>query len=327
MVVIFYVNLISTLILVCVGIPGNLLILYFFLVKCWNRISSYYLFIIYLAVIDLLVCCYQSFIYITILSSSRSKLASFICKDMSLISLGISTASVWIFWGLSFDRYRKITKPFAKQLPKWFIHVLCIFVMICGHLYYVPYEGARSIDEKTSTCTMHEVPTDTIISTFVFHAVVCLACMSVIPISMILYFNVKISRQLKDQRNADFQQSETFSRNQKASSTIKWLTIVTGVSVFIPIGFLNVIYSMYLFSKDVSIVSSELLSITESLPCINSVCNVFIYWLHVKEFKDFYRESSIRSRHQFRNQRTLITELELCSNTVEETTVLRHSEF
>ena len=286
---VFNINLVSALLLLFIGLPGNLAVLYFFLIKSWNGISSYYLFIIFMAITDLLVCILHPIILLPISFSPGTQNASLLCRELFLLPLGISTASVWILCGLSFDRYRKITKPLAKQLSKWLIMITCSLIIVLGHLIYLPYKGARIMDTKTATCQQTRHPSqDYIISVFIFHIIVCMTLICIIPISMVYYFNYKISKSLNNQANVASQQTELYKRNARALCTLRCLTIATTATVFLPICFLTVLYSIYIISEDVTSVAPELLTLTETLPLINSAMNAIVYLFHIKEFKEFY---------------------------------------
>lgn len=286
---IFNINLISSLLLVFIGLPGNLAILYFFLIKSWNGISSYYLFITFMAIADLLVCILHGAIVLPISLSPGTNNASILCKELYLLPLGISTTSVWILCGLSFDRFQKITKPLAKQISKLLITGTCSFIIAIGHLIFLPYKGSRVLDTKTATCQQTRHPSqDYIISVFVFHIIVCMTLICLIPIFMVYYFNYKINRSLRNQANVGSQQTDVYARNMRALCTLRCLTIATTTTVFLPICFLTVIYSIYILSGDVTSIAPEILTLTETLPLVNSATNAVVYLVHIKEFKEYY---------------------------------------
>ena len=151
---IFYTNLITSLFIAVIGIPGNLAILYFFLMKCWKRINSYYLFIIYLAFSDLMVCFTRFVVISTLYFASESLTATLLCKNAWFIATEISTTSIWILCGLSLDRYRKITKPLAKQLPRWCIHIACITPALMSYWLYYLLGQSMGWDHSSKTCEL-----------------------------------------------------------------------------------------------------------------------------------------------------------------------------
>ena len=290
---IFWIKLVPTILLICIGIPGNLSILYYFLIKCWKKINSYHLFIIYLALTDLMICVLRSFNILPTLIDPESKLTAFICEDLWLLPAAFSTTSILILCGLSYDRYRKITKPFAKKIPKWIVHLIFGISVSIGFLLFGPYVGKGEILFKSiKVCRVMKRNADgTLIAAYVIHFL--FSCL--VPIPLITFLNIRIFISLKKQRktNSTIQQQETFQRHLKASKTIKCLTIISAMFVFIPNIFLATVYTLFVASLTSNFRISfpnELLATMDNLIFINTIVNVFVYWAHVKEFRHFYRK-------------------------------------
>ena len=283
---VYYTNLISAFILLCIGIPGNLLILHYFLIKCWKRLNSYYIFINYLAVTDLLVCFCRSFTVLTTSLSPNSTLADFVCQNSWNTPIGLSAASVLILCGLSFDRYRKITKPFTKDLPRRMIHFICLAPVFLAPVIYIPYNQQSQMDRETGICHSNKNPSySLVVLTFTLH----LLFLCIIPITLIFIFNWKIAKTLQHQHQAnDIKQQDVLQRNTRAMRTIKWLTISASVTVFTPNVILTILYTACVVTNHMLIVTLEVLSVTRNLVFMNSAINVFVYWLRVKEFKEYY---------------------------------------
>ena len=289
---IFWMKLVITISLICIGIPGNISILYYFLIKRWKKINSYHLFIIYLASLDLMICTVRPFIALPALVEPRSILSYFVCKNMWLLGVGLATSSILILCGLSYDRYHKITKPFAKKIPKLRIHLICGASIIVGTSLSFPYINQGFLTTDSKSCRLNPISIPELhIAIYIYQALISF----IIPAALILYFNVKIHTTLEKQGNdVTIQQTEIYQRNTRTSTTIRCLTIIATLFVFIPNIFLTVIHTLFivssLFSFEFSSVSDEMLEINDNVIFLNSVINAFVYWAHVKEFRLFYQK-------------------------------------
>ena len=283
---IFYTNLISSFLIAVIGITGNLAILYFFLIKCWKRINSYYLFIIYLAFSDLTVCITRFVLITALYFAPETRTATLLCENTWFLGIGISNTSIWILCGLSFDRYRKITKPLARQQPKWLIHITCITPAFIGYWIYYPYNQTLKWDHANKDCSEAiEMSYGISITLFALHTI--LVC--ILPISTNIYANYRIGRYLNSNNdNIQIQQSEIHERNKRASSTLKSLTIIASITVFIPNVFITALYATYFMTNSFEIIPKELYIILSNVMFFNSIINVFVYWFHIKEFCSFY---------------------------------------
>ena len=284
---IFYMNLISSFFIAVIGIPGNLAILYFFLIKCWKRINSYYLFIIYLAFSDLAVCITR-FVSVTVLYfAAETQTATLLCENTWFLATGISNVSIWILSGMYFDRYRKITKPLAKQLPKWYIHITFIITALAGYWASYPFQRSVRWNPLSKICKLGPgVSIETSITSFFFH----LITLSILPISINIYSNFRITKYLNCEANSNdqIQQNEIFERNNKAASTLKSLTIVASITTFIPNIVLTIAYGTYSISQNLEVIPKEIFNVLSNLMFFNSIINAFVYWFHIKEFRSFY---------------------------------------
>ena len=290
-ILIYCIHLITSLLIAVIGIPGNLTILYFFLIKCWKRINSYYLFIIYLAFSDLMVCITR-FVQISILYfASESQIATLLCENTWFFATIISNTSIWILTGLSYDRYRKITKPLAKQLPRWCIHMACITPALIGYWIMYPYSQSMEWIPSLKGCDqVLEVPPRISVPAFTLHAI--LLC--TLPISINIYTNYRITKHLDSEagNTAQIQESKIFERNKRAASTLKSLTIIASITVFIPNVLLTILYGAYLMSKSHDVIPNEFFSGLSNLMYFNSTINAFVYWFRIKEFRSFYAKKA-----------------------------------
>ena len=87
-------------------------------------------------------------------------------------------------------------------------------------------------------------------------------------------------------------QTEIYERNKRAMATIKCLTAFAAVTVFVPNLLLTGVYAAVVNFQEY-IFSTETLSIIYRTMLINSIMNVFVYLLHVKEFKKFYTKNEL----------------------------------
>ena len=231
---------ISSICLLSVATILNMAILQYFIPASGKRrFNGYFFFIINMAVADLLTCLTR----ITILSSFMAtdvRVGEIACR-WSEIPFAFCDVSLFMLLGMSFDRYRKITKPLGKQINRKIGTVLCIFFYAfafsthCQYLteeVYIFFPESRICAENTSRVKNAIV---TLIAVIVFAVS--------LPIVLIIWFNVSTLRCLKKvklfEENANSVGNDRmarleYKRNLTATKTLRMLMILAIVTNFVP---------------------------------------------------------------------------------------------
>lgn len=136
--------------IICIGVVGNILVLYVFGFRRKNRVkSSTEWLILYLGFVDLLASIFNPSLYIYWIVTDYSwHFGAALCKILPAIG-PISTAiSLSFLLILALDRYLAIVSPFRRQLSWKSISVACIIAIIISILSYVHYIYFLEYDGK-----------------------------------------------------------------------------------------------------------------------------------------------------------------------------------
>ena len=325
---VFYLNLIPSLIVFLVGVPGNCLIIYFFLIhqrRLRKSINVYNLLILQIAFTDLLTCLARatSIVVISVTSGSDSSFSSSVsdvfCRYVWSVPFAASEVSVCILFFLSLDRYVRIAHPFRRRSPKVIFHVAFTFSWLLSGVLCVYYYYWRTIDRQdTGLCLgLREPPTVLLVSTIVIN----LFGMFLVPVIAIIYLFKKSSDILKKQsrfihetvgssRQQQQQQQQQQQHHQQqqqqqhqqqtvtpqirnhntvAMNTLKCLTIVMLVTVALPKISLTLLHLSFTFGLDNKTFAIFEACVT-SVVFINSAVNIFPYLYYIKDFRMFVME-------------------------------------
>ena len=112
----------------------------------------------------------------------------------------------------------------------------------------------------------------------------------ILPISINIYTNYRITTYLNSEagNTAQIQESKIYERNKRAASTLKLLTIIASITVFLPNILLTILAGTYFISKGHDVIPNEFFNVLSNLMFLNSIVNVFVYLFHIKEFHSFY---------------------------------------
>lgn len=303
---IFYLNLFPCLILFLVGVPANLLIIYYFSLykkkRLLKSISVYDLLILQIAVTDLLTCLTRaaSIIIISAVDSTSSHVSDFACRYLWSVPFAASDVSVCVLLVLSVDRYLRIARPFRKRFSKATIHIAFMITWLLSGLLCIYFYYWRAIDRReTGLCLGQGNPPISILAATI---AVNFIGMFLIPVIGIISLFQRSSRILKHQsqfvdkaansssiRQQQQQISQTPNHNRIAMSTLRCLTIAMFITVALPKISLSFLHFSFLFGLD-----DETLAIFEacvtSIVFINSGINIFPYLYYIKDFRAFVRD-------------------------------------
>jgi len=271
-----------------VGVPGNSIIAYYFFTQCCNRKTSFNMFVSLMAFLDLLVCSLREANVLMRVFYVDKSIANFSCRFMYEIPFIAADASLWILFGLSYDRYRKITKPLKRQLNGTHILATCVVPFFVSFLTYYPYIDSHKID-TTRRCVLYRRIG---FIAQIFNGTGYGVLFTLIPVISIVSCYCLTSRFIRRQSvlaDDDPQKKLEYERNKTALATMKLLTVVMESTVALPRIILASYYCLNIFYKDLRdaayfpIIQSAVYSILFA----NNTINILVYMRHIKAFRDF----------------------------------------
>jgi len=147
------------LILVIIGVFGNLHVLYIYYRKF--NVSTYRIFVLSLAAIDIISCCVSMPFEIADELNPYIFKAEIACKIFRFLNTCLAMATALMLVVIASERYRRICKPYGNQMTEkqsryWLIGVVCF--AICASLPALYVYGRKTIDIpgetiKGSECT------------------------------------------------------------------------------------------------------------------------------------------------------------------------------
>ena len=156
-----FINMVCSLVACMFGIPGNALILRFFTnsnkgrTNTTNKITTYHLCIVHLAVADFLTCTlspvwsiYQYINYVVVKTRIEGSL-KLVFNFIFIIFFVANMASSGISFTLSVERYLKISSPFVTKMKRPMIHVMCAGFYLSSILAVFPTDFVIKDDINT----------------------------------------------------------------------------------------------------------------------------------------------------------------------------------
>jgi len=272
-----------------IGVPGNLLIVYYFFTRCCYRKTSFNLFVSLMALSDLLVCLLRETNVLMRLFYVDKSIANFSCRFMYEIPFIAADASLWILCGLSFDRYRKITKPLQKQLCKSQILTICLTPFFLSFVVYYTYIDSHKIDTTNQHCVKYRRIN---LIEQIFSGIGYIVLFTLIPVVTIVSCYRLTSRFIKQQSvldDNDPQKKLEYERNKNALATMKPLPIIMVSTVALPRIILASYYGINIIYKGLrdETYFPIIQCLVYSILFANNTINVFVYMRHVQTFKKF----------------------------------------
>lgn len=135
------------------GIPGNIFTLIFYRKGCMK--SNYKLFILTVASIDLLSCCLaiplENFLLLS--GYAEDDRHEPICKLSRFSNFFMTCSSAFVLVLIAVERYRKVCRPFDRQLSHTLAQKLCVGALLLGIL--VTWPSALVFGKKTLTAVAY----------------------------------------------------------------------------------------------------------------------------------------------------------------------------
>ena len=298
--IIKYLSIPSMVILFLLGTIGNIFIIVYYGSKSKSRRGKYTLFLVHLAITDLVACIFVPVYNLPIELTGHWYYGRFLCKYTIFAPSGITIySSCWILFGILYERYRSIVFPLKRRLEGWEIHLFCACAWIVSIIAHVPYFMATHHVRNETTghyqC-LNKVVSQLESKSIVSYYVVRFIMQAFLPVVIMIYFFVRIQKQLSNSnRFVATRSCSTLSlsaplRNKAVLKSLRVALIIFSVTVLLNnmAHVLRVIASRY-YPKT-WLRSTELRMIVEffiRLLAINNVSNCFVYAGNMKPFRKF----------------------------------------
>ena len=285
------------------GLVGNSIVVYFFGFKL-KKFSSFRWFVIQLAIVDA-ICCFVSPIQLlyTLFAFYEWKLGDVTCKLSALIGPVSVNVSSWILCAIAYERYRAIVHPLKERFSRRKINCICALIWLGSFGIFIPYSLSVKVENEVCISNWNSSAQELTM------AVIILLIQSMVPISILLFFFLRIRISMKNKRRKSCEndkrdenllapKSVSLKTNIKARDKVTvnalLIAVVTFITCSLPYNMFYVIsvymiqyhYTMAEFNKFHSTYAR--LNLWLSLVLLsNSVMNYFIYAGNFRSFRRF----------------------------------------
>lgn len=137
--------------MIAVGLFGNILVIIVFTLK--YKKSTYRVYVLCLAFLDTLNCCFTLPFVVTYLLFSQNYPSGALCKMGHFVGFYIGLASPFTLILIAFDRYRNVCQPLCMQITEKKAKIYCIIVNIASLAmsWHVPFIYGNTEYEVTYT--------------------------------------------------------------------------------------------------------------------------------------------------------------------------------
>ena len=267
-----------------------------------------------MAAADLLTCLTRIALLSSFMANDDTSVGRIACR-WSETPFAICDVSLIMLIAMSFDRYRKITKPLCKQIDRKIGTILCVFfyiLAVCAHLQFF-FEGAFIFYPETRICAENISGAENTMLSII--AIIVIA--GTTPIILILCFNFKTLRYLKTVKlfeengnnagNGRMTRLE-YKRNLTAAKTLRMFMILAVVTNFVPRVLATIGFVVFTTNSASALMNEAWLSILYQTSCdlIFASCaiNFFVYLKFLKEFRAFVSNRG-RNGMSFRSSSTI----------------------
>ncbi|XP_052274131.1 cholecystokinin receptor type A-like [Dreissena polymorpha] len=129
-------SLVLVVVLMVLGIPGNLIALMVYATKMKRSTAAY--FIITLAMSDLINCCISLPIEIALISQFWTFDHPVVCKFSRFLTAAMNNTSSFILAAIAYDRFRSICLPLKPRISTLKAKVICIIITLCAVCSAIP---------------------------------------------------------------------------------------------------------------------------------------------------------------------------------------------
>lgn len=218
--------IIYTSLLMFVGTPGNILVMYVYFFK-WRRSTSR-MFILFLTGLDLVNCCTTLPAEIYMMRFSIMFDVPWLCKMSRFATYTMNSSSAAILVAIAIDRYRRICRPHGPQFSarkSKYICIGCIIVALTITWPSLLFYGTRTLyfGKFQGQACLLENSFDTSIYPYVFFVFqLASTCMIFLTLSVLYYFvgvQVYRHRKLRLRRKAQSIAAKTLIQNEASTNT------------------------------------------------------------------------------------------------------------
>ena len=282
-----------------------------------SRKKPYYLFLVHLAVADLLACTLVPVYNFPIEFTGYWHYGYFLCRYTRVVPTGVCIySSCWILFGIIYERYRSIVHPFKRKMSATIIHLICACAWLFSLLIHVPYymstgyEQVVSKDNVTGKITVNYLcfnnMTNVFNGNFLMPYFVCrVFTQAVLPVALMVFFysrvqsvvarsNELVKRSSNGSTSSDVRSlspSIRHARNNKAilralcaALVIFALTIVPNIIGLIVKTALQLYYPRGWHESALSRLSLEMCI---RMLAFSSAANCFVYAGNMTDFRKF----------------------------------------
>lgn len=277
-------------IILLIGVPGNILIIYYFYKKyrCDSHIGSFL--VALLALTDVITCLTRAINIILTLFDDVLGYGYIACKYLYFVPIILSDISLLVLLMFSYHRYRQITKPFAKCLNKTAVSLLYFAFYPIAAVSYLPYFDSHMVSTNMKVCRAYRHPKSILVLmvTNFFYGFVNV----IIPVVGIVVLYTRARSTLKNQAvfvRECSQLKDQFNHNIIAMRTLKTLTVIMLATITFPRCLLLVQYGLTLHVENFSLSYTYYVirCVVYNVLISNNAINVFVYLHHIKEFRIF----------------------------------------
>lgn len=298
-----------------VGVPGNILILVFFITRCkLSKISLHHLLISFLAIPDLCVCFGFTIMKYAEFTSKRSvqdkdddywmlrgSFGKITCQYVKSFPLHVAPAiSAWTLVGVSAERYLKITSPFCKRIKKRVVFLYIGLLWVTAYCVTLPLTLSAIYNPMTQYC----IDKDDNLAVNIHHFLIqSLLIECIIPSTVIFYLYIKLKQFLlhdeqtvktldgnctssQSSRNQD---SAVMKRRVKSIQTVKWLFILFLVTM-LPgriAHAVRIILDIHNISVSINTYTEITIQVFQIYVYFNNTINIYIYYWKNLKFRKF----------------------------------------
>lgn len=211
------------------GIPGNIFTIYFYRKGALR--SNFRLFVVTVACLDLLSCCAAIPLESSLLMSgyAQDNRHELLCKLSRFFGIYMGYAAGFILTLIAIERYRKLCRPFKKQLLPNLAIKLCVGAVIFGLFLLWPSAlvfGMKTFKTEVNgqaltvlDCSISDDATKSVLK-FAYLVLLLLLAMFCIVLTVVLYALIRCHLERESTRRRSIRKSEVCvdSRRQSLSS-------------------------------------------------------------------------------------------------------------
>ena len=271
-----YILIFIFIVILIIGVFGNLLVCYFFKTS-YKELQGMALLLFYLACVDLLSSILNPalFLYWQFTFHKEWDFGMIGCKMIPTSAKCLVTSSLGIIWLITIERCIVISRPYTVHLKNKHINTVFILILLFAVLCETPWVIHNKIPTD-STCNVPDLRLDS----FFYPAVIVIIVRDLIFMTTFAITTIVIYRILYDKSSMKtLKEQKQLNKNKKIMRLIILLAIVFIVLVF-PRELLHLVYMMSWKVGEGFPYTHTLRNINSFLKILhmcNSIANIFIY--------------------------------------------------